>query len=385
MPRTLLVTLDFPPQPGGVARYLWELASRLPADQLVVLAPTTIKPQPSAPFTVIRRRLLWRWLPILRWLPLFWHIWRAVRRERIECLWVAQPLPVGVVARILQPLLRCPYLVNTHGMDVAGPLARGGRKRWLLGWVLRGAGAVTTNSEYTTGLVRSLGLAPERLTLVTPGVTIAPTLPTPAERTATRQRYGYSPQDTVVISIARLVERKGIDLVLRALATARQTLPTLRYCVIGDGVARAHLVQLAQTLGLADCVRFLGNQTDAGRQELLGAADIFILPARAGAHGDVEGFGIVFLEAAERGVAAIAGASGGQAEAVIDGGTGLVVPPTDGVAIADALVTLATDERLRRGYGGAGRQRVIDHFQWADRAKIVGTLLDTITSSYGAS
>ncbi len=335
MNKTLLVTIDYPPRRGGVARYLERLVNYLPVDKVVVCQPTT-----------------WNLWP--KWLPFFWQIYHQIKKNNIQMLWAAQPLPVGTVVRLLSKFLKIPYIVNTHGLDVSRPLLRGGRKKAMLKKVLQSASIVTVNSHFTKKLVLACGVEENKIVFI---------YPCPDQLTS--QSLSIVPSaDKIILTVGRLIERKGVDLTLKALALLKQP---YRYIVVGDGPYRQNLLQLTQQLGLTDKVIFAGQVSDDELDNYYRQASIFVMPARQ-ITDDVEGFGLVFLEAGRYGLPVIGGQSGGQADAVVDGQTGYLVDPHDPVELAEKIKLLLNDETLARQMGAAGQARVKKNFLWSEQA-----------------
>ena len=174
-----------------------------------------------------------------------------------------------------------------------------------------------------------------------------------------------SPHPTL-ITVGRLVSRKGIDTVLQALSHLRTQFPYLRYEIVGDGPERERLQNLTSTLGLNDVVTFLGKLSDAEMLAAYGRAHIFVMPARE-ENASMEGFGIVYLEASACGLPVVAGRSGGVLEAVREGITGILVEPNQPEALADALQTLLNNPALMHQLGENGRAWVQNDMNW-DRA-----------------
>jgi len=167
MKKVLLITTDFPPNSGGVARYLSNLAVHLPSDKIVVLAPPDDRADDSQfNFKIYRTKLFWPLWP--KWLPMIRQVGKIALREKAEILWAAQPLPVGTVVLMISKFLRFPYILNTHGMDLAKALSLGGRKTAILRKVLKGAKAVTYNSNYTKNLLDKFDIADDKLIQVLP-------------------------------------------------------------------------------------------------------------------------------------------------------------------------------------------------------------------------
>jgi phosphatidylinositol alpha-1,6-mannosyltransferase len=187
-----------------------------------------------------------------------------------------------------------------------------------------------------------------------------------------RRRYA-GPGDILLLSVGRLQRRKGHDIAIQAIATLRTRLPNLRYVIAGDGEERSRLERLAADLNVQDRVFFAGIVSDADLPAFYAACDIFLLPNRVD-EGDIEGFGIVFLEAAASGKPVIGGNNGGVPEAVDRDVTGLLVDGADVWAVAAAIADLATSEERRGRMGLAGRVRAHGSFSWQRAAAAVSEL-----------
>lgn len=348
----LLVTNDFPPKLGGIQSYLWELWRRLPPDSFAVL--TTPYEGAEAfdadqAYRVVRSRE-----PVLLPHPLLARKIDALAEETGAELVVLDPaLPVG----LLGPHLARPYGVVLHGAEVTVP-GRLPASRRLLARVLRGAELVVAAGHYpATEGERAAGRALPTVH-VPPGVDTSRFRPLDdAARTAARARFGLPVDGHVVVSVSRLVPRKGMDTLIRAAARLAPTRPDLTVAIGGSGRDRDRLAKLVAETGAP--VVLCGRVPDEDLPDLYGCADVFAMLCRNRWRGlEQEGFGIVFLEAAAAGVPAVAGESGGAAEAVTDGETGLVVDPPDSVeATAAALARLLDDDEGRRTMGAAARRR----------------------------
>ncbi len=347
--RLALVTLDYPPERGGVARYLGNLveASHGTIDVFVNEAH-----QVAGPGHVERARLVRTAWPA--WWPMV-PVIRGFRRRGYSSVLVSQALPCGTAAWLARLAGGLPYAAILHGLDLRLAL-RSRRKTWLLRRILRGARLVIANSRVVADELKTLDarLAP---LVITPGVEPIEFPP----REAARRDLGVADETFQLLAVTRLVPRKGLDRLLDAM----QLLPEdVRLTIIGDGQDRERLASIAAPLGERVC--FLREADDAERDAWYAAADVFALPVRDEGD-DVEGFGIVFLEAALAGLPSVAGASGGAVEAVADGETGLLVDPHDPQAIAGAIQRLRADPGLRRRLGRAGRERAKRDFRWEDR------------------
>jgi phosphatidylinositol alpha-1,6-mannosyltransferase len=269
---------------------------------------------------------------------------------------------MGQVARFVKKTLGIPYVVVLHGMDVASAISAGGRKRAAAGRALKDADLIVANSAYTALWLATYGIDPGKAVIVPP----PPSLPLedaadPANRIATRRDLGIDDGTFVLLSVSRLVRRKGIDTAIRAVAELRASGRKVRYLVIGGGPDRVRLDALVDELGVGDAVSFLGEVDARTLAATYAAADAFIMVPRAEGP-DVEGFGIVYLEAGLMGLPAIGSRTGGVPEAVKHEATGLLIEPDDVKAASEAVMRLMDDVELARRLGAEGRARVLREY-----------------------
>jgi phosphatidylinositol alpha-1,6-mannosyltransferase len=368
MRRTLLITLEYPPMVGGVANYYHQLVQQLPAGKVAVLD--------NSKNALVRRTS--RWLP--RWLVGIRATWHELQRTRSTQLLVGQVLPLGTVAWLIRLFRQTPYFVMTHGMDVTLPFGPAGnrRKRWLVRQILKRAKAVTTVSEYTAGGLRRIGVPSDRIAMIRPCPHVDGTqqAPTVASLEQFRQRHDLGDR-RVILSVGRLVRRKGHDQLLRAAADLVNDFPELLLVIIGSGPEQENVKQIIQDLGLEDHVRLAGEVSDAELPFWYALAEIFAMPNRELANHDVEGFGIVFLEANSFGKPVIGGRSGGVPDAILHEQTGLLVDGNEVAAIRQALSRLLADPAFARRLGEAGRRRVQTEFRWEEQAQRLSQLLES--------
>ncbi len=366
----LLVTNDFPPKLGGIQSYLWELWRRLAPDTFTVL--TTAHDYAAAwdagqAFRIERvtEKVLMPTRAMVRRID-------ALAGETGASLVVLDPaLPVGLVG----PRLRRPYGVVLHGAEVTVP-GRLPVTRQLLGRVLRGASEVVAAGGYAAVEAERAAGHPLPVTMVPPGVDTERFRPLDPERHAkARARFGLPEDGRVVVSVSRLVPRKGMDVLIEAAARLVPTRPDLVVAIGGTGRDRSRLDRLVARTGAP--VRMLGRVPEDDLTELYGCADVFAMPCRNRWGGlEQEGFGIVFLEAAGCGIPQVAGDSGGAAEAVVDGQTGVVVDrPSDVRAVTTALAGLLDDPDRRRVMGAAARTRTVAEFGYDRLARRLGEVL----------
>lgn len=337
--KILLLTLEFPPQIGGVASYLAGFVEALRGAG----RPVTVLIAPLG-----RGLFSWRHQIITTW--------RAVRREQSSVLVISHVLPVGYTALILRFCARLPYIVIVHGLDVLAPQGNPWKRFWLM-VILKNAHAVIANSEFTKKEVVRLGIAETLVVVVYPCVN---------ERLITVGAdavFAAPSGKRILLTLGRLVARKGHDAVIRTLPAIAAQVPEVLYIIAGDGPERRRLEQLARELGVSERVLFLGAVPEINIPALYAAADIFVMPTRQ-IGADVEGFGLVFLEANAFGKPVVGGRSGGVSEAIVDGETGLLVPPNDPAALAEAVLRLWQNSDLAARLGERGRERVREEFRW---------------------
>ena len=359
MRRHLLVTNDFPPKVGGIQSYLWELWRRLPADSVAVHSTPyegAREFDAEQDFAVSRSRE-----PFLLPTPMVSRrVGRLAEAHGADLVIWDPALPVGHVA----PKVGRPYAVVLHGAEVTVPGRLPGTRQ-LLRRVLRGASLVICAGWYPAAEAERAAGRPLPTVVVPPGVDTARFQPLDsAERASVRDELGLPVDAPLVVSVSRLVPRKGMDTLIRAAARLRDRVPDVVVAIAGSGRDRARLEGLVASTGAP--VRLLGRVPDEILPGLYGAGDVFSMPCRNRWGGlEQEGFGIVFVEAAAAGVPAVAGDSGGSAEAVAHGETGLVVRRPDAPdQVADALAELLDDDTRRREMGRRARQRAETEFSY---------------------
>ena len=348
-PRVLVVTPDFPPARGGIQVLVHRLVTsweRVDAHVVTLAARGASNGYRSvqrvrAPRVVDRRTEV----AVLN---------AAAVAEGLRFrphVVLSAHVATSPAATVLKRVLGTPYVQYLHGKEVTA-------RRGLTAFALREADAAVAVSRYTESLALELGADPARVHRIPPGVDLAP----PPAR---------GPRAPVAVMVARLDERyKGHDVVLRALPLVRARVPDARLVVVGDGALRPYYEGLAASFGVASAVEFAGAVDDDAKAALLERAAAFLMPSRVEPNGGGEGFGIVYLEAATRGVPVVAGNVAGALDAVRDGETGLLVDPTDHVAVADALTRLLSRADDAAALGGAGVEHAVQ-FAWPTIARRV--------------
>ena len=357
-PSLLLVTDKFAPHAGGTAVIYTQWAERLPADRLRVL--TTEFPgwrEYDADRLYSIQRVPFTDIPKLRWPLVWWRLYRAAFRQapRLEnpVVHCGHVLETGFIGYQLKRKYGIPFVVHTYAEELTGygrkPLAR----RWMQR-ILAAADGITAIAGYARDLLAELDVDPARV-IIQPPAADTETYRPDLDGSRLRAELGLGDRPTL-ITVARLLRRKGVDVTLEALARLRVEFPDLAYVVVGDGPELPRLREIARSLQVEDAVRFVGRVPHEATPEHYAAADIFIHPNRQTGEGDVEGFGIVFLEAGACGLPVVGGNSGGTPDAIRHGVTGYLVDGTSPAAVARAIEPLLRDADLRRRMGQAGRE-----------------------------
>jgi phosphatidyl-myo-inositol dimannoside synthase len=374
MRRTLLLTNDFPPRTGGIQSYLQELATRLPADRLVVYAPAwagAAEFDAAQPFRVVRH-------PTSLMLPTPDVARRAaalLAEHDLSAVWFGAAAPLALLGKHLRSAGAERVLASTHGHEVGWSMVPGGRRALRL--IAGRVDVVTYVSDYARRRFAAAFGPDAAFEYVPPGVDATAFTPDPVARQRLRERYGLG-QDPVVVCVSRMVPRKGQDRLIEALPLIRSRVPRTRLLLVGDGRRAAALTALAERLGLADAVTLTGRVPADELADHYGVGDVFAMPCRTRGLGlDVEGLGIVFLEASAAAVPVVAGDSGGAPETVIPGVTGLVVDGRRVDEVAVACGDLLANRPRAVAFGSAGRDWVTRRWTWDHSAELIRGLLST--------
>ena len=375
MSRQLLLSYDFPPLGGGIARWMGELAGRYPADSLVIstgLEPGSASVDTRFPNQVDRLPVPSRRLRtvqgVLRWSI---HAAALVKAYGVEFVWCGNLKPAAYAARWVKHRSGTPYGILVHGGDlliIQRQARNAGLKRRVARALLGQASVIVANSNWTRelclGVLEQLKIRPTTTMVMTVPLGSDPVLFRPGhDQTDARSRHGLSTQSRLLLTVARLTRHKGVDIGIRVVALLRGLYPDLAYAVVGSGSERVWLESLARELGVSDRVHFLGSIPDHELPALYQAAEIYLglsrqMPDR------VEGFGISLLEAAASGVPAVASRTGGIPDAVRDGETGLLVDPDDVQEVCRTVRILLDNPQRSRDMGRAGRRAVETYYNW---------------------
>jgi phosphatidyl-myo-inositol dimannoside synthase len=378
MSRVLLVTNDFPPRRGGIQSYLGEFVGRLATDgphSVTVYAPqwkgadAFDEKAGAAGYHVVRH-------PGTLMLPgpaVEGRMRRLIGEHGIDTVWFGAAAPLALLAQRARAAGATRVLASTHGHEVGWsmlPVARS-----VLHRIGDGTDVVTFVSRYTRSRFASAFGPKARLEYLPPGVDTDRFRPDHVARDELRDRYGLGERPTVVC-LSRLVPRKGQDMLIKALPSIRRRVDGAALVVVGGGPYLDSLRKLATEHGVTDHVTFTGGVPSAELPAHHALADVFAMPCRTrGAGMDVEGLGIVFLEASATGVPVVAGQSGGAPEAVQHNKTGLVIDGTSVDEVAEAVAELLGNRDRAALMGAAGREWVTSQWRWDTLAARLSELL----------
>ncbi|MFF6838638.1 glycosyltransferase family 4 protein [Streptomyces tanashiensis] len=369
MHKTLIVTNDFPPRPGGIQAFLHNMALRLDPDRIVVYASTwkrsregieaTAAFDAEQPFTVVRDSTTML-LPTPRVTA---RATALLREHGCESVWFGAAAPLGLMAPALRRAGAKRLVATTHGHEAGWAQLPAARQ--LLRRIGEGTDTITYLGEYTRSRIAT-ALTPAaagRMVQLPPGVD-EKTFHPGSGGDEVRARLGLSDRP-VVVCVSRLVPRKGQDTLIRAMPRILRQVPDAVLLIVGGGPYEKDLRRLAAETGVAGSVRFTGAVPWAELPAHYGAGDVFAMPCRTRRGGlDVEGLGIVYLEASATGLPVVAGDSGGAPDAVLGGETGWVVRGESAEDTADRVTTLLLDPELRARMGERGRAWVEEKWRW---------------------
>ena len=370
----LIFTVDYYPESGsGIANWTFNLARSLHrlGEDVLVLAPHI---NGAREFDCLQdfKTIRVTNIPILRELAFFFILPFIIKRFRVHRIINLMWAPCGILAMFWKWLFKVPYIVTAFGCEIMEGLGKGASLsqrikdglRFLKYKTFRYADRIIAISNYTKHLLVKQGIEAGKIYILYGGVDLDE-FKDKIVREELIDKYRLKGRQ-VILTVARLDDYKGVDKVINALPRVLKKFPQVFYLVVGDGPDKKRLKGLVSTLGLIDRVRFAGRLP---REEVIGlmkVCEIFIMATRPIIHrGEVEGFGIVFVEAGALGKPVIGGISGGTVEAIKDGVTGLLVEPESTEDISNALLKLLKDTDFARQLGENGRKRVEGELNWS--------------------
>lgn len=378
--KCVFIASDFAPKVGGIAQFMYGIISQLPPENVVAIASPTpgwkaFDKQQSFPIYRLPIRGTWaESTRHTRWM--LFHFLRQLRKvpdvELVVCC--HGTLTLMLAARLLKFFQGTPYGVFLHGLDILGVRTR---PQWpLYKRLLQGADIVFPNSQMIEAAAAAGGVRPNRLHLIHPCVNVDELqVKTPSSQL--RERLDLV-NKFIILTVGRLTKAKGVDTVLQALPQVLEAIPQAHYVVLGDGPARFDLERLAREQDVSQAVTFLGAKAHQEIADFYAMSDLFVMtPHENPDTMNVESFGIVYLEANFLELPVIASRAGGITDAVKHGETGLLVPPGQPAALAQAIIALQQDLKLSQELVKNGRQRVLDQFTSAAAARQFLNVLST--------
>lgn len=376
--KILCITNDFGPRAGGIETFVIGLIERMPRNTVVVY---TSSQKGSEPFDkgwldnfgveVIRDKSMIL-LPTLR-------VGRAVRKvlreKNIERVFFGAAAPLGLLAPGLRRAGAKKIVALTHGHEVwwaKVPLFNLAIRR-----IARSVDALTYLGSFTKGAIsKSISAAAQsRMVRIAPGIDINHFSPQPSAKELRRDLGLHDKK--VLVSVGRLVHRKGQDFLIEALPAILKEVPNTHLLFVGEGPYREHLQSLVDKYSLRESVTFIGRVQYSELPRYICVGDVFAMPSRSRLAGlEVEGLGIVYLEASACGLPVIGGKSGGAPDAVIEGETGFAVDGLSSSAIAERAIELLQDSEKATAMGAKGRAWVVSEWNWNSWSRTFNELLD---------
>lgn len=382
MKKTLLVTNDFPPRAGGIQTFLEGFIGQLDPTQLIVYASTPVDSDEATgealataydaeqPYTVVR-------YPGTMMLPTP-HVRKTmqslIREHHVHNVWFGAAAPLGIMANAARSAGAQQVIATTHGHEIGWSMLPGTRQ--ILRKVFADADVVTYLTHATlqrllpfignTEIMQLHGaIDPEMFALDR------------SARSELRTQYGLTETDRVVVCVSRLVERKGQDMLIDAWPRITRRFPGTKLMIVGKGPYGDSLRKRAAMSPASADILFTGEVPFKNLPGYYSIGDVYAMPCRTRGGGlDIEGLGIVYLEAYAAGLPVVAGDSGGAPEAVINGKTGIVVNGRSVSAIASAVEFFLEDADRAASFGQAGLDWVDAHWRWSDVAKPLIELLN---------
>lgn len=363
MPSTLLITNDFGPRAGGIESFVIGLLERMPKSQVVVYTSMQgdTKSYDADWFNSFGVKVIRDRSKILLPTPRVVRTLQSlIRQEGIENIWFGAAAPLGVSARWLKKAGASNVVALTHGHEVWW--ARIWPFSWAISEIAKQSNHLTYLGEFTkAAMIKRVGDR-NKLVRVAPGIDTEHFKPVSAAQLREELQLAHRP---TIVTVGRLVHRKGQDRLLEALPRIIKEIPDVALVFVGEGPHRQQLDNLVKKLGLQNHVYFIGRIQFSELPKYICVGDVFAMPSRSRFFGlEVEGLGIVYLEASACGLPVIAGASGGAPDAVIAGETGLVVDGNNLEEIAQSCINLLKSRELRDQMGKNGRAWVIDNWRW---------------------
>jgi len=386
MNKTLLLSEIFPPTNGGSGRWFWELYSRLSRSEYIIAAGQAVSDEvfdKTHDLNVTRVNLTspsWG-IKSITGLKFYWrvfnHIRKLIKQHKITTIHCGRCLPEGFIGYLFYKLYNIPYVCYIHGEDVEAA-ATSRELIWIVKKVLANATTLICNSQNTANLIlNNWQAAPDKTVILNPGCDTERFIPA-EENDGVKKSLGWQGK-RVVLTVGRLQKRKGQDMLIRALPEIKKSIPDVLYAIIGGGSEKQELEVLTQKLGLEDNVLFMTEISDEQMIQAYQQCDVFALPNR-NFQQDIEGFGMVLVEAQACGKPVIAGDSGGTAETMLIGKTGFIIDCTQPEPIATKLTELLQNPERCKAMGKKARKHVECTLDWKVHTEKANILFNSIES-----
>jgi phosphatidyl-myo-inositol dimannoside synthase len=361
--KSLLISRTyFPPQVGGISHFMASVGAALGSQRVCCLTGVSCNGslKDIAGVKIYRRPKAFAEgnIQALSWSIAISQIMMQQRPQAVQLATASE----GYLGLWMRKWLKLPFVIYAHGNEVLAAMRDDWQKPRL---ALQQANRVLANSRFTADLVEKIGVHPKRIEILHPGCETSHFRPLEPNIDLRKKLFGARQKDRVLLTVGGLVARKGQDMVIRALPKVLQRIPNVLYLIVGDGRDRARLEALTSATGVQDRVIFAGQVPDSDLPDIYALSDVFVMPSRSRLEDcDVEGFGLVYLEANACGKPVIGGREGGVADAILEGETGFLADPCDSDHIAHLLLRLLSDDELSRRMGEKGRKRVVSDFTW---------------------
>ncbi|WP_319562199.1 glycosyltransferase family 4 protein [Marispirochaeta sp.] len=377
--KIIIFSIDCKPKKGGIAEYTHNLILSLQKQKIITIV---IAQNHSASedfdsqqkYLIIRcnldpqTRLLKRYLHIIKTAGNF------ISREKPDCIILNTYDRLSLAIHIVSLWKGLPFYILVHGLDIAEKQSSWKElKRYV---VIRGTNGIIANSTNTRKIAIKKGADPDKVHIVHPGVASYEKMSLERyKKTGTVLCSVIQSSSPVILSVGRLVPRKGFDMVIESIPVVLKKYPNLKYVIIGDGYDRDRLEHMVAQMGLEENILFPGQVDEQTKHAYYELADLFIMPNRDLDNGDTEGFGIVFLEANLHGLPVIGGNAGGVPDAIEDGKSGLLVNSSSIQEIVNAIITILSNPKTASRMGEYGRKRSEEQFNWTITAKKVSDII----------
>lgn len=373
--KIIFITEEFPPEVGGIQSFLSQLVQHLPPAETRVIAKDQHRAEvwdKNQKYGIKRVRT--RALSLPRWRPALLELRKSVKEFQPEIIVCGKGLFEGRAARKIWHEKKIPYVVFTYAMEISTWLGTKKNKRELLR-VLHDASRVVVINDVIKKILIKEGISEKKIVKFYPGVDDYY-----LEKDISSQKFSDTlglGKKRIIVSVCRLIKRKGLDVLIRALPQVLEKIENAILVIIGDGPERKFLEKLADETGVSGNVRFLGKISRDDIRMIFQESELFALTPK-NEKGDFEGFGIVYLDAAASGLCSVGSRSGGVPEAIIDNKTGLLANENDPKDTADKITKILMDPEMRKLLATDAKKRVLDDFIWEKRIILFRGIMEAV-------